>query len=75
MYPLLYRLDRYPFDDITSLVEKEVKKAGMAYINLLPSLKNKKEQDWWVYPTDQHPNEKVHAVSADILYRYIKTSL
>jgi hypothetical protein len=26
----------------------------------------------WVSPTDQHPNEKGHAVAADILFPYVR---
>lgn len=75
LFPLLYRLDQYPFGRITRLVENEVASAGMDAINLLPFLKEKKESDVWVYPTDQHPNEVVHEKAAEALVSFVEKHL
>ncbi|MCA9270153.1 MAG: SGNH/GDSL hydrolase family protein, partial [Planctomycetales bacterium] len=62
MFPVLYNLSRdYPFKSIHEEIGAVVRKAGGRYIDLLPALMNQDARTLIVHPTDQHPNEKVHA--------------
>jgi hypothetical protein len=36
-------------------------------IDVFPKLKGMNAEDLWVHPTDQHPNEKVHAIASQAL--------
>lgn len=71
-FPLLYQLnDNYPFSIIHKKLTAELEKNHLNYIDLLSNLKNKRDRELWVYPTDQHPNEVVHRIAADEIVKKI----
>jgi hypothetical protein len=68
IFPVLYKLDaHYPFRNIHNLVAKEAQDDGAVVLDLLPSFQGRRATDLWVYPTDQHPNEKAHRIAAEAL--------
>jgi lysophospholipase L1-like esterase len=67
LFPLLYRLDDYPLAEIHDRVAQEVEAAGMEFLDLLPLLEGQSGTSLWVHPTDQHPNEKVHAIASEAI--------
>ncbi|OGG27368.1 hypothetical protein A2960_00180 [Candidatus Gottesmanbacteria bacterium RIFCSPLOWO2_01_FULL_39_12b] len=70
IFPILYRLDQYyPFNVIHDKLHQLFKQNNLTYIDLLPLFLGKKDQDLWVHPTDQHPNELVHEVAAQALVK------
>jgi lysophospholipase L1-like esterase len=74
MFPLLYTLsDDYPFTDIHRQVGEVVRDAGGRYIDLLPALKGMDARELVVHPTDQHPNEKVHAIAGQLVADEIRS--
>ncbi|MFH0912747.1 MAG: SGNH/GDSL hydrolase family protein [Candidatus Omnitrophota bacterium] len=75
LFPVLYQLnDRYPFWHIHSLIQKEAQSKNAFFIDLLLYLKGLDEKGLWVYPNDQHPNEKVHAIAAGALAEKIASN-
>ena len=66
-FPMLYRLERYPFADVHRRVGEVVKEEGGVFIDLFPLLKNMRTDKLWVHPTDQHPNEIVHRIAAEAI--------
>ena len=48
------------------------KSNSLNLIDLYPLLKAEKDIKYWVHPTDQHPNEKVHEILADTLFHLFK---
>lgn len=76
MFPLLFRLsDDYPFQDVHEGVGQIVRQAGGRFIDLLPALKGQDPGKLIVHPTDQHPNEKVHAIAAQLIAEEIERLL
>jgi len=73
--PLLYKTDgNYPFTYIHNIIADIVRTEGgenTSFIDMLPYFKDYQASDLWVYPTDHHPNEKAHAVIADVLQKHI----
>lgn len=68
MFPLLYELtDDYPFRDLHEQVGKAVRQAGGRFVDLLPPLEGMDALNLIVHPTDQHPNEEVHAVAGRLV--------
>ena len=68
LFPILYKLDAdYPFRAIHGMVAQEAETDGALVLDLLPSFQGKRAADLWVYPTDQHPNEKAHRIAAEAL--------
>ena len=64
MFPLLYDLSgNYPFKAIHEEIGQVVRQAGGRFIDLLPALMGQDARALIVHPTDQHPNETVHALA------------
>jgi len=65
LFPILVDLtEDYPFGEIHERVSREVAAAGGIPVDLFPTLEGMNARDLWVHPTDQHPNERVHALAA-----------
>ena len=62
----LFQLTR---DFVHDLIRREVEKTDAVFIDLLPELQKWDAATLWVHPADHHPNEKVHAVVAEVLVR------
>ena len=41
-------------------------------LDLFPAFQGQRERDLWVHPSDQHPNEKAHAIAARAMADYIR---
>ncbi|MFQ5561579.1 MAG: SGNH/GDSL hydrolase family protein, partial [Nitrospinota bacterium] len=69
--PVLHNLNgEYPFLKLHEKVKEsvfEVKKNSTTFIDLFPHLKGKDEKEFWVHPTDHHPNESLHGIIARII--------
>jgi len=65
LFPVLYKLNsHYPFRDLHEMVDREIQNTGAQFLDLLPAFTGKSGPILWVHPTDQHPNEKAHAIAA-----------
>lgn len=68
LFPILHELNEdYPLIKIHQKVSEAFETCNLKVIDLLPFLTGRKAQDLWVHPTDQHPNEIVHEVTAQAL--------
>jgi hypothetical protein len=54
--PELRELKPYPFGDITAKVQAVVEKAGVPFVDLLPTVENLDPASLWVTVPDPHPN-------------------
>jgi lysophospholipase L1-like esterase len=66
-WPLLVRLDRYPFADVHETVARFCLAAGIPRHDLLPALQGRPTTSLWVHPVDMHPNEVAHRLAAESL--------
>ena len=46
------------------MIDREIQNTGAQFLDLLPAFTGKSGPILWVHPTDQHPNEKAHAIAA-----------
>ncbi|MDP6627214.1 MAG: GDSL-type esterase/lipase family protein [Methanopyri archaeon] len=67
IFPLIHRLDDYPFRDIHELIASSCRERGIEVIDLLPVFENSTTSTLWVHPLDHHPNTKAHQMIADNL--------
>ena len=67
IFPLLFRLDNYPFVAEHEKIKEELKRNNIENIDLLHFLSEYKGPELWVHPTDQHSNEIVHLIAAEAL--------
>lgn len=74
-FPVLRDLDAtYPFADAHASVAgavAEVAGPSTRFVDLLPRLTGRAAETLWVHPTDHHPNEIVHALTAEALVEAI----
>lgn len=66
-WPVLVRLDDYPFRGIHEAVGQIVTAAGATWIDLEPVFRGRDASSLWVHPTDHHPNEVAHELAARAL--------
>ena len=68
LWPFLQGLGEgrtYPFERLHQLVAADCEAAGIAFIDVLPALRNTPQEDLWVSPADMHPNPRAHRLAAE----------
>lgn len=72
IFPFMYQLnDMYPFRPLHELVGEACRTNEIAYLDLFPAFKGQSYTDLWVHPSDQHPNEKGHAIAAKAIADFL----
>jgi hypothetical protein len=66
-WPLLVRLDRYPFTEVHDTIARFCLSAGIPRHDLLPALQGRPTESLWVHPVDMHPNDVAHRLAAESL--------
>jgi hypothetical protein len=74
-WPLLVRLDRYPFAEADQAVARFCREAGLARHDLLPVLRALPAEALIVHPADRHPNEVAHRLAAESLQPVVTSML
>jgi DNA repair photolyase len=65
VHPVLVSLDRrYPFTSEHAQVLRAARQAGLQAFDLLEAFQGQRAEDLWVHRSDQHPNERGHALAA-----------
>ncbi len=73
LFPVFIQLDDYPFKQIHEMLADRFKRHSITFIDLLSQFKDKQDDELWIFPYDQHPNEIVHRQVADTLAGHLKT--
>ena len=68
VWPVFYQLDAYPLTEVHELIEAVARQEGIHHVDLLPLFAGKDAREYWVHPTDFHPNSRAHAEAAAFLY-------
>jgi hypothetical protein len=74
-FPLLHRLDDYPFRDVHTVLRTGCERAGVPFIDLLPAFEGQRAEGLWVHPSDHHPNAQAHALAAEALRPFVDNLL
>lgn len=65
IFPFMYRLDEgYPFAVVHAMVENALRDGDVPVHDLFPAFRGERYEDLWVHPSDQHPNDRAHAIAA-----------
>jgi hypothetical protein len=67
VFPLLHRLDDYPFEPIHRVLVDACRERSTPVTDLLPAFAGRDERDLWVHPADHHPNSDAHAIAAEAM--------
>lgn len=65
IFPLLTRLDDYPFAAAHGELARAAREAGYEVVDLLDVFAGMDERTLWVHPADQHPNGTALALAAE----------
>jgi lysophospholipase L1-like esterase len=65
IWPMLERLDAYPFGPEHALVAATCERLGIPALDLLPVFRGRDEKALWVAASDHHPNADAQALAAE----------
>ena len=68
VFPVFYQLEAYPLAEVHETLGAFAQQEGIHYVDLLAQFAGKDERDYWVHPTDFHPNSRAHKEAGDFLY-------
>ena len=68
VFPVFYQFDAYPLTEVHETLGAFAQQEGIHYVDLLAQFAGKDERDYWVHPTDFHPNSRAHREAGDFLY-------
>ncbi|MDP3724468.1 MAG: SGNH/GDSL hydrolase family protein, partial [bacterium] len=74
-FPFLYRLDRYPFADITQMVKGIATEEQVPFLDLTDALSRHPTDDLVIDWSDAHPNGRANRLAADAITRYVTMRL
>jgi lysophospholipase L1-like esterase len=66
--PELHDVQHYRLQRITALVQAAAEQNGVAFVDLLPYLKDRASADLWVTRPDPHPNALAHGLIAQGIF-------
>ena len=78
LWPLIVGLEEgadYPFEAAHAQIRTGVERAGIPFLDLLPSLRGRDPASLWVHPSDLHPNERAQALVAPVLADFVQFRL
>ena len=64
IWPLLHRLNAYPFEEEHRLLAEVASKHGAEVVDLLEVFRHTDERDWWAREDDHHPNGAANELAA-----------
>jgi len=72
-FPMLSGLAEqdYPYARLMAMVRDFCASAGIECVDLLPDFLGRQDETLWAHPTDQHPNDKAHALIAAGIARHL----
>jgi hypothetical protein len=68
IWPMLERLDSYPFGSEHALVVATCERLGIPALDLLPVFRGRDEKALWVAGSDHHPNAAAQRMAADAVF-------
>ena len=72
LFPLLYKLDAYPFHEIHDKIALFCRQQGILLLDLLPAFSEHEARELWVHATDHHPNDIAHNITAEELLKFME---
>lgn len=70
--PELHDVRHYRLQEITDLVKQAADENGVAFVDLLESVRDQDSSKLWVTPADPHPNSLANKLFADALYQKLR---
>ena len=75
-YPDLHQTEPYPLRSINRAIESVARRAGIPYLDLTPAVAGETNPaQLWVHSSDPHPNGRMHARYAQMIYDWLVGSV
>jgi hypothetical protein len=75
IFPIIYWPDHnYPFEKIHEKLHDMSKELDIQVVDLKESFLKYKDEELWVHPVDQHPNDLAHKITADKILNFIRAN-
>ncbi|HXP06631.1 MAG TPA: SGNH/GDSL hydrolase family protein [Stellaceae bacterium] len=71
-HPELHDVKNYPLQRITGFVQSAAAENNVAFVDLLPYLRDQNSASLWVTPPDPHPNAFAHKLLADGIFEALQ---
>ena len=68
VFPVFYQLEAYPLTEVHETLGTFAQHEGIHCVDLLAQFAGKDERNYWVHPTDFHPNSRAHREAGAFLY-------
>lgn len=68
VFPVFYQLEAYPLTEVHETIGTFARHEGIHWVDLLAQFAGKDERNYWVHPTDFHPNSRAHREAGAFLY-------
>ena len=68
VFPVFYQLEAYPLTEVHETLGTFAQHEGIHYVDILAQFAGKDERNYWVHPTDFHPNSRAHREAGAFLY-------
>jgi hypothetical protein len=75
LWPFLQGLGpgrHYPFAKLHQLVAADCAAASIPFLDVLPSLRETRDEELWVTPADQHANPRAHALALPAITAFVR---
>jgi len=73
VWPLLHRLDDYPFTAVHERLVEAAEAAGAEAVDLLPAFEGRDEEALWFHPLDHHPNSEGYRLATAPLLEALRS--
>ncbi|MHC5209439.1 MAG: GDSL-type esterase/lipase family protein [Planctomycetota bacterium] len=72
-FPMLSGLGEadYPYAPLLDMVTAFCDREGIEHVDLAPKFLGLRDEEFWVHPTDQHPNDRGHALIAEGIAEFL----
>lgn len=75
VFPYMIELDgEYPYSQLHERLAYSVRALDLPVLDLLPAFRGEDGESLWVHPSNQHPNERAHAIAADAIHTWLRES-
>lgn len=71
VFPMLTELERLPFASLHAIVGEFCAQSGIRCLDLQDAFAGLVDEEFWVHPTDQHPNHVATRIIADRIHDYL----
>lgn len=73
LFPIFYKIGSgYPFLKVHAYLSAQLRARGVDVVDLYPGYVGYKDEDLWVHPVDQHPNELAQKIAANEIEAWMR---